>query len=428
MKTPNKVSFAAVCVFLIGLIQAQGELTFTVTDLGTLGGNTTTANNVTGHGQNAVGMIVGSSTTTDNSEHAFLYVRDKMYDLNTLCDLSQSEFKVLTVARTISDSCVIIGDGITKNGDKHAFKMTPVGVAGGQWNYQCCQWVWIQDGGGWWWEEGCGCYKWHGPPGRHPPCPPQPPPCWNWPLPCCPECPPPVGPPSPPPPPPTYGPPPAPAPPPTVYVPPAPPPPEPPPGCWCCINGQIVYTTPAECRAKEGQCYPTREEAERRCRDLCWCCINGHVVLVNAAECKEYGGQCYPSREQALRHCRDKCWCCINGQVIETTFDVCRERGGQCYPSREEAARNCRPEIPQCWCCYHNEVWHMSVQECQAKGGQCYGTKEEAEKRCGFIHTPPPPPPPPTYTTVKPPATPTPTASPRIPSRSPTPTATPEIP
>src|SRR4029077_14590600 len=113
MKTQNKVSFAAVCVFLIGFVRAQGEPAFTVTDLGTLGGNTTTATSVVGHGMNAAGMIVGSSTTADNSEHAFLYVGDKMYDLNTLCDLSQSGFKVLTVARTISDSCVIIGDGLT---------------------------------------------------------------------------------------------------------------------------------------------------------------------------------------------------------------------------------------------------------------------------------------------------------------------------
>src|SRR5947209_3099612 len=104
MKTRNKVSFAAVCGFLIGLAQAQGELTFTVTDLGTLGGNTTTANNVSGHGQNAAGMIVGSSTTADNSEHAFLYVRDKMYDLNTLCALGQSDYKVITLSGTISES------------------------------------------------------------------------------------------------------------------------------------------------------------------------------------------------------------------------------------------------------------------------------------------------------------------------------------
>ncbi len=313
MKTQNKVSFAAVCVFLVGFIPAKGQVTFNVTDLGTLGGNTSTANSVAGNGTNAAGMIVGSSTTADNSEHAFLFVEDKMYDLNTLCDLSQSDFKVLTVARTISDSCVIIGDGVTKNGDKHAFKLTPQSVAGGQWHYQCCQWVWIQDGGGWWWEEGCGCYKWHGPPGPHPPCPPENPPCWWLPLPC----PPPIHRPT--------------------------PTPTPPPPCWCCINGQVVQTTPEECREREGQCYPTQEEALRHCKDLCWCCIDGHIVQVDAAQCKERGGQCFSSREEALRHCGQLCWCCINGQVVQMPVAECRERDGQCFGSREAALRNCRP-------------------------------------------------------------------------------------
>ncbi len=311
-----KVSFAVV-VLACTLGRVSAELSYTVTDLGTLGGNTSTANSVAGHGMNAAGMIVGSSTTADNSEHAFLYAGNQMFDLNTLCDLSQSDFKVLTIARTISDSCVIIGDGITNSGDKHAFMLTPLAVAGGQWTYQCCQWVWIQQGGGWWWEENCGCYRWHGPPGNHPPCPPGPPPCWWFPLPC----------------------------PPPIHRP-TPTPTPTPPQCWCCINGQVVLTTLAECREREGECYPTREEAIRHCKDLCWCCINGHIVLVNAAECKERGGQCYGSREEALRHCGELCWCCIDGQVVQVPVADCRERDGQCYPSREEAVRNCRPRTP----------------------------------------------------------------------------------
>jgi hypothetical protein len=40
-----------------------------------------------------------------------------MYDLNTLCDLSLTDFKVLTVAKSISDSCLIIGDGVTNSGE-----------------------------------------------------------------------------------------------------------------------------------------------------------------------------------------------------------------------------------------------------------------------------------------------------------------------
>jgi probable HAF family extracellular repeat protein len=319
MKMQTKICFAVAIILASAPVHVRAEPSFTVTDLGTLGGNTSTANSVAGNGANAEGMIVGSSTTADNSEHAFLFVEDKMYDLNNLCDLSQTNFKVLTVARTISDSLVIIGDGVTKNGDKHAFKLTPQSVAGGQWHYQCCQWFWIQDGGGWWWEEGCGCYKWHGPPGPHPPCPPENPPCWEYPFPC----------------------------PPPIHRPtPTPTPTETPGQCWCCVNGQVVLVTPGECGLKGGQCYPTREEALRHCRDLCWCCFNGHVVQINAVECKERGGQCYSTREEALRHCGDLCWCCIDGQVVQMPVADCRERNGVCYPNREEALRNCRPTPP----------------------------------------------------------------------------------
>ena len=74
------------------------------------------------------------------------------------------------------------------NGEKHAFLMTPTPVDGGNWHYMCCKWVWIQEGGGWWWDTECRCYTWHGPPGKETPCPPQPPHCWWWPLPCPPGC------------------------------------------------------------------------------------------------------------------------------------------------------------------------------------------------------------------------------------------------
>jgi len=88
----TKVSLAAVFALACSVLRLSAEPSFTVTDLGTLGGNTSTANSVAGNGANAAGMIVGSSTTADNSEHAFLFVEDKMYDLNNLCDLSQERF------------------------------------------------------------------------------------------------------------------------------------------------------------------------------------------------------------------------------------------------------------------------------------------------------------------------------------------------
>jgi len=354
MKAITTTSFAAIIFLCAAVGQAEAQLSYSVTDLGTLGGATSTANGVAGQGHNAAGMIVGSSTASDNSERAFLYTNGQMFDLNTLCDLSQSDFKILTVARTISDSCLIIGEGITNNGQKHAFLLTPLPVDGGQWSYVCCQWVWIQTGGGWWWESGCCCYKWHGlPRGKRPPFPPQPPHCWWWPLPCQLEC---------------------------GCTPPPPPPPPPPSQCWCCIDGQVVQTNWADCRERGGQCYGSKEEALKNCSQ-CWCCIDGQVVQTNWADCRERGGQCYGSKEEALKNCSHLCWCCINGKVVQTTEADCRERDGKCYGSREEALRNCSGG-QTCWCCINGELIQTTAVICRQRGGQCYGSKEEALRNC----------------------------------------------
>src|ERR1043166_5116385 len=219
-------------VFVFGKAHAQSApptqnpLSYTVTDLGTLGGSTSTASSTGGQigGLNMAGMIVGSSTTSDNSEHAFLSVDGQMYDINLLCDLSTSNFKVLTAAKTIDDCFEIVGEGITLNGDKHAFLLTPTPVDGGKWCYRCCQWVWKQDGGGWEWDTGSHSYTWHGPPGDHSACPPNPPHCFSWPLPCPPNC----------------G---------CDHLP-------PPPGyCYCCFKGHIYIMWAADCQANGGQCY-----------------------------------------------------------------------------------------------------------------------------------------------------------------------------
>jgi hypothetical protein len=86
-------------------------------------------------------------------------------------------------------------------------------------------------------------------------------------------------------------------------------PPSLPSSCWCCINGQVVQTTEAECRARGTQCYGSREEALRNCKEktnqkTCWCCMNGEVVQTSEADCREREGQCYGSRKEAMRYCR----------------------------------------------------------------------------------------------------------------------------
>ncbi len=149
-----------------------------VSDIGTLGGGQSSA-----LGMNSPGQIVGFSTVADGTVHAFLHVDGQLVDLNSACDLAQSNFQLLTVAKAINDSMVIVGEGYTRDGQKHAFMLTPLAVDGGNWSYVWglnCEtgardwgWVWIQIGGGWWWETGCGCYRWHGIPGEETTCPPR---------------------------------------------------------------------------------------------------------------------------------------------------------------------------------------------------------------------------------------------------------------
>src|SRR5262249_30287824 len=159
---------------------------------------------------------------------------------------------------------------------------------GGNWSYNCCQWIWKQEQPaavgmvgvtgpaeaqetGWWWEADSHSYKWHGPPsGRRPQCPKDPPHCWSWPLPCAPStnCHP--------------------------YPHPA----------WCCLNGQVTQVgDSSECIARGGVCFPSRKSAENYCRKkICWCCFNEdftgkpRVAQLSDAQCQKHHGQCYDSQ------------------------------------------------------------------------------------------------------------------------------------
>lgn len=337
------------CAALFVVPQLYAEFPYTISDLGTLGGNSSSASGLNGQAAaNAAGMIVGTSNASDNSDHAFLWLDGRIYDLNSLCDLTGSGFKVLTSAKSINDSGVIIGEGITATNQKHAFIMTPTKVDGGQWRYACCQWVWIQDGGGWWWETDCHCYKWHGPPGDHPPCPPNLPHCWWPPLFCPPGC---------------YD--------------------CPPPNCFCCINGEVVETSAEECRARGGVCAATPEEAKRNCqpRQKCWICLNGTVIEVDASDPRvKEARQCFNTREEAQRYCGPQtCWVCLNGTAVQLSEAECKQRGGTTYRTREEALRNCQP--PSCWICVNGKAVQMSGADCQQRHG--YATPEEALRNCG---------------------------------------------
>jgi probable HAF family extracellular repeat protein len=73
--------------------------------------------------------VVGWYTSLElppGNQYASLYSGSVRYDLNTLVDLSGSNFIQLTVANAISNNGYIVGTGTTKSGNSHAYLLTPI--------------------------------------------------------------------------------------------------------------------------------------------------------------------------------------------------------------------------------------------------------------------------------------------------------------
>jgi probable HAF family extracellular repeat protein len=92
-----------------------------MTDLGTLGGVTSSASAV-----NSAGQVVGYSTDPNEVSFAFLYDAGKMLNLNDYLPPG-CVFTNLASADAISDSGQIAGSGYLADGSYHAYLMTPIG-------------------------------------------------------------------------------------------------------------------------------------------------------------------------------------------------------------------------------------------------------------------------------------------------------------
>ena len=93
----------------------------TMTDLGAFGGKVSYASAI-----NDAGQVVGYSELIDNyHRHAFLYDDGTMQDLNDLVIAGFEGWSYLQDARAINNQGQIAGQGMTINGDAHAFLLTP---------------------------------------------------------------------------------------------------------------------------------------------------------------------------------------------------------------------------------------------------------------------------------------------------------------
>jgi probable HAF family extracellular repeat protein len=119
------LSVGILCLLLLSA--ARGQTSYTVTDLGTLGGGTSL---VFFGGINNRGQVVGVSSTTDSASHAFLYTDGHMIDLGTLGGSSSDASRINNGGQVVGYS-LISGDTAT-----HAFlytdgHMVDLGTLGG---------------------------------------------------------------------------------------------------------------------------------------------------------------------------------------------------------------------------------------------------------------------------------------------------------
>src|SRR3954471_10776733 len=85
-----------------------GDVVYSVTNLGTLGGSNSFA-----FGLNNSGQVTGGSATSTGAQHAFLYSNGQMTDLGTLGGA--------TVGYGINDAGQVAGSSETSTGATHAF-------------------------------------------------------------------------------------------------------------------------------------------------------------------------------------------------------------------------------------------------------------------------------------------------------------------
>jgi probable HAF family extracellular repeat protein len=125
-----RIRVALLSILLFALAPIAYAQQYTVTELGTLGGSSTSA-----RGINSLGEITGDSNTAGNAAvHAFLYSNGSMHDLGTLGGTTSH-------GAGINDLGQVTGDAYLKGDSSfHAFlyssgSMQDLGTLGGTWSY-----------------------------------------------------------------------------------------------------------------------------------------------------------------------------------------------------------------------------------------------------------------------------------------------------
>jgi probable HAF family extracellular repeat protein len=106
------MAIAVIC-FALAFTSAAVAQTYTVTNIGTLGGNDSVALSINDYGE-----VVGFSKTADGEVHAFRYFHDSLFDLSTLGGKE-------SYAYIITNSGILLGDSKTPEGTLRPFMGAP---------------------------------------------------------------------------------------------------------------------------------------------------------------------------------------------------------------------------------------------------------------------------------------------------------------
>jgi probable HAF family extracellular repeat protein len=113
----RSLRFSSMAIAVIGLAltisSAVVAQTYTVTNIGTLGGNDSVALSINDYGE-----VVGFSKTANGEIHAFRYFHDALFDLNTLGGKE-------SFAYIITNSGILLGDSKTAEGTLRPFMGAP---------------------------------------------------------------------------------------------------------------------------------------------------------------------------------------------------------------------------------------------------------------------------------------------------------------
>ena len=117
MSYQSRLRFSLIAIVISFLAVAYGPSTaaqtYTITDIGTLGGKDSVALSI-----NDFGEVVGYSKTADGEVHAFRFFRDALFDLNTLGGKE-------SFAYVITNSGILLGDSKTADGRLLPFMSAP---------------------------------------------------------------------------------------------------------------------------------------------------------------------------------------------------------------------------------------------------------------------------------------------------------------